>query len=74
MDIKEMIASAAEKISKDQSLQQQFKQDPIKAVEKVLGIDLPDDVMEKVVAGIKGKISVDKLGDLAGGLKGLLGK
>ena len=74
MDIKEMISSAVEKITKDQALQQQFKQDPIKAVEKVLGIDLPDDVMEKVVAGVKGKLSMDKLGDLAGGLKGLLGK
>jgi len=69
-----MITSAVEKITKDEALQDQFKQDPVKAVEKVLGIDLPDDIMQKVVAGVKGKISVDKLGDLAGGLKNLLGK
>lgn len=74
MDVKAMITSAVEKITKDEAMQKQFKQDPVKAVEKVLGVDLPDDVLQKVVAGVKGKISVDKLGDLAGGLKNLLGK
>lgn len=74
MDIKEQISSVVEKISKDSALQEQFKKDPIKAVEKLLGVDLPDDVMEKVVSGVKAKLAGDKLAGAADALKGLFGK
>lgn len=53
MDIKEQIEKIVEKVQKDDVLRAQFKKDPIKAVEKVLGVDLPDDVIEKIVAGVK---------------------
>ena len=71
MDIKEQIEKIVEKVQKDDALQAQFKKDPIKAVEKVLGVDLPDDVIEKIVAGVKAKISVDKVSDVAVALKKL---
>lgn len=71
MDIKEQIEKIVEKVQKDDALQAQFKKDPIKAVEKVLGVDLPDDVIEKIVAGVKAKISVDKVSDVANALKKL---
>ena len=71
MDIKEQIEKIVEKVLKDDALQAQFKKDPIKAVEKVLGVDLPDDVIEKIVAGVKAKISVDKVSDVADALKKL---
>ena len=71
MDIKELIEKAVAKIKSDDALQAQFKKDPIKAVEKLLGIDLPDDIMEKVVAGVKAKISIDDLSDAVGLLKKL---
>lgn len=71
MDIKEQIEKIVEKVQKDDALQAQFKKDPIKAVEKVLGVDLPDDVIEKIVAGVKAKISVDKVSDVADALKKL---
>lgn len=71
MDIKELIEKAVEKIKDDDALQAQFKKDPIKALEKLLGIDLPDDIMEKVVAGVKAKISIDDLSDAVGLLKKL---
>ena len=45
MDIKAQIESIAEKIRKDKSLQAEFKKDPVKAVEKMLGVDLPDEVI-----------------------------
>ena len=59
MDIKEQIESIVEKLQKDKALQAQFKKDPVKAVEKLLGVDLPDDMVEKVVAGVKAKLSLD---------------
>ena len=74
MDIKEKIEELVEKISKDKALQAQFKEDPISAVEKLLGVDLPNDVIEKIVDGVKAKLTVDKLSDAAGALKGLFGK
>ena len=71
MDIKEQIENIVEKVQKDDVLRAQFKKDPIKAVEKVLGVDLPDDVIEKIVAGVKAKISIDKVSDVADVLKKL---
>ena len=71
MDIKEQIEKIANKIQKGSALQSQFKKDPIKAVEKLLGVDLPDDVIEKVVAGVKTKLSLDDLSDAVDALKKL---
>ena len=71
MDIKEQIEKIVDKIKNDDALKAQFKKDPIKAVEKLLGVDLPDDLMEKVVAGVKAKLSLDDLSDAAGFLKKL---
>lgn len=71
MDIKEQVTKAVEKITKDPNMQEQFKKDPAKTVEQVLGVDLPDDVINKVIDGVKTKISVDKVSDLAGSIKKL---
>lgn len=70
-DLKKIISDAVEKISKDEDLQKQFMKEPVKALEKVLNIDLPDELIEKVVDGIKAKITADKLSDAAGMLKKL---
>lgn len=71
MDIKEKITEAVEKITKDEALRAQFQKDPVKAVEKVLGVDLPDDLMEKVVAGVKGKMTLDGVSGAVDQLKKL---
>lgn len=71
MDIKEQISKVVEKVTKDDALKAQFQKDPVKAVEKVLGVDLPDDVIEKIVQGVKGKISADKLSGAVDSLKKL---
>jgi len=71
MDVKEQITKAVEKITKDKALQEQFKDEPVKALEKVLGVDLPDDIMEQVIAGVKAKLTADKLSDAADALKKL---
>ena len=71
MDIKEKISEVVEKITSDKALMAKFKDDPIKAVESILGIDLPDDLMEKIVDGVKGKITLDKAKGALEGLKKL---
>ncbi len=71
MDIKAKIEELVEKIKSDKNLLSKFKADPVKTVEGLIGIDLPDEQIEKVVDGIKAKISFD---DIAGKLGGLFGK
>lgn len=74
MDIKEQVTTAVDKIKKDPNLQEQFKKEPVKTVEQVLGVDLPDGAVEKVVDGVKAKISLDKASDKASGVIGSIKK
>jgi len=69
MGVVEQIKETIEKITKDEALMSEFKSDPIKAIEKVTGKDLPDDAVEKIVDGVKAKMSADKAGDLLGSIK-----
>lgn len=71
MDIKEKVSELVEKIKDDKDLQAQFKKNPVKAVEGLIGVDLPDDMIEKVADGVKAKLSADKLGDALGSIKKL---
>jgi len=70
-NIKEKIEEIVEKISKDEKLQKQFKNDPVKALEKLLDVDLPDDVIEKIIDGVKAKLTVDTISDAVGMFKKL---
>ena len=71
MDIKEKIEAVVKKLMADKNLMEKFEKNPVKVIEELLGVDLPDDVVEKVVDGIKAKISLDKAGDMLGKLKKL---
>lgn len=70
MDIKAKIEELTKKITSDKTIMAKFQADPIKTVEGLIGIDLPDDQVAKVVDGIKAKINLDKLGGALGGLFG----
>lgn len=74
MDIKAKINEFVEKIKSDDKLMENFKNDPVSTVENLIGIDLPNDQIEKIVDGIKAKISIDSLGELGNKLGGLFGK
>lgn len=74
MDIKEKINEIVDKIKNDPDLLKKFKTDPVKVIEGLIGIDLPDDQINAVVEGVKAKISLDSLGDIGGKLGGLFGK
>lgn len=71
MDIKEKIEEIIAKVRNDKSFAAKFKDDPVKAVESVLGVDLPDDKIESLVDGIKAKLTADKAGGLVDKIKGL---
>lgn len=73
MDIMAKINELVDKIKSDPELLKKFKADPIKAVEGLIGIDLPDDQIKALVDGVKAKIDLDKLGGIGDMLGGLFG-
>lgn len=68
MDIKAKIDEIVDKVKDDKDFGRKFKENPTKAVESVLGIDLPDEQINKIIDGIKAKISIDDITDKLGGL------
>lgn len=71
IDIKAKIEELAAKLQKDPALLQSFQKDPVKTLEKLTGVDLPDDQLKPLVAGVKAKLAASDLGDKLGGLKKL---
>ena len=69
-ELKEKAEELIEKIKNDKNIAAKFQKDPITTVEGLLGIDLPNDQVQKIVDGIKAKIDLDKLGGMLGGLFG----
>lgn len=71
---KDKIDKIVDKIKNDKDIAAKFQKDPISTVEGLIGVDLPNDQLENIVDAIKAKVSLDKVGDALGGLKGLFNK
>ena len=71
--LKEMIDKVVEKVKKDPDFAKKFQKEPVKALEEVLGVDLPDDKVNNIIDAVKTKIKLDKLDDskVVSKLKGL---
>ncbi len=70
MDIKAKIDELVDKVKGDPELFSKFQSDPAGAVEGLLGVDLPEEQINKVVEGVKAKIKLDEVGDKLSGLFG----
>lgn len=73
MDIQKIINDAIAKLKADDNLLENFKANPTKVLEKLVGIDLPDDKIDAVVKGIMAKLNIDDLAEKAEGIMGALG-
>ena len=71
MDIKEQIEKLVKSILADEALKDKFQKEPIKAVEQVLGVDLPDDIIESIITGVKAQLTAEQLSGAANILKKL---
>lgn len=71
MDIKEKVEAVIEEIKNNPNIKEDFEKEPVKVIEKFLGVDLPDDVVEKIVDGVKAKLTVENVSKIAGKLKDL---
>ena len=63
MDIKAKIEEVLAKVKGDDAFLAKFKEDPIKSVEGIVGVDLPDEQLKGIVDGLKAKLTLDKDGD-----------
>ena len=73
MDIQKIINDVIAKLKDDDKLLANFKSNPTKVLEKLVGIDLPDDKIDPIIDGIMAKLKIDDLAEKAEGIMGALG-
>ena len=71
--MKEKIEQIVKKLLADKDLMTKFEKNPASVLEEYIGIDLPDDQVNELVAAIKAKIKLDQVGDVLGGISSLCG-
>lgn len=70
-DLKAKISEIVDKIKSDKDLMSKFKANPEATVEGLIGVDIPDGMLDKVVDGVKSGIVADKAKDALGSIKKL---
>ena len=73
MDLQKMIKDVLEKLSSDEKLKGKFLSDPTAVLEKLIGIDLPNDQINAIIEGVKAKLKLDDVADTAKNIMGTLG-
>ncbi|MBQ3865568.1 MAG: hypothetical protein II776_01605 [Clostridia bacterium] len=74
MDIKAEVEKVFKSIAGDQGKIDAFKKDPVGAVKKILGDGVAQDLISKIVEGVKAKLTADQLSGVAGKIGGLFKK
>ena len=69
MDIKAIIDEIVKNIKGDPQVLEKFKDDPVKDIESISGIDIPDGAEDKIVDGVKDAISGDGISGIADAIK-----
>ncbi|SCY50005.1 hypothetical protein SAMN02910370_02812 [Lachnospiraceae bacterium XPB1003] len=72
MDIKKTIDDVVAKVKNDPDLLKKFQDDPVKTIESLSGIDIPDGMEDKIVAGVKSALSGNTASGLIDKVKNLL--
>ena len=74
VDIKEKIEQIVKKLMADKNLMDKFQRNPAAVIEEYVGVDLPDDLVNQIIEGVKAKIKLEKVGDALDILGGLFGR
>lgn len=74
MDFKEKAEEIFNKIKSDKNIKAKFEKEPVKTVEEILGINLPDELIEKIIDTVKTKLTAENVSGIASKLGGILGK
>lgn len=70
MDIKEKVEEIVSKVKENPDIMEDFKKDPEKTIENIVGMEIPDGVIDQLINGVKAALTGDKLSGIAGKLKG----
>lgn len=70
MDMMKKAEELVKKIAGDKELKAQFDKNPAAVIEKLVGVDLPDEQVNQLVDAIRAKLTLDNVGNLLGGLFG----
>lgn len=73
-EIKAKTEQVVARLKKDPALLSRFQAEPIKTLETLTGIDLPDEQLQPLVTAVKAKLAAGDVAELAGKLGGLFGK
>jgi methyl coenzyme M reductase subunit C len=68
--MKEKVDEIVKKVQSDPKILDNFKKNPTKTVEGIIGVDLPEDQINSIVEAVKTKID---LTNLESSIKGLFG-
>lgn len=72
-ELKEKIEEIVAKVKNDPDFAKKFEEDPVTAVEGILGVDLPNDKINEIINAAKAKINLDESG-IMDKIKGLFSK
>lgn len=70
MDIQKIITDVLAKLEGDDNLIAKFTKDPVKTLEGLLNVDLPDDQINAVIEAIKAKLQLNDVAESAAGILG----
>ncbi len=71
VDIKNQINKIVEEVSKNPNMKEQFEKEPVKVIEKIIGVDLPDDIVSKIIDGVKANLTINNVSKVTDVLKGV---
>ncbi len=71
IDLKAKIEELAARLQKAPALLKGFQQDPVKTLAGLTGMNLPEEQLQPLVAGLKARLAAGGLGDALDGLKKL---
>ncbi len=74
VDVKALIEKVFNKLEEKGITLEKFSEDPVKILEDILGVDLPDEKLDDIIDGVKLKLGADKAKDVLGAIGGLFGK
>ena len=69
-ELKVKVEEIVNKVKNDGDFANKFQENPLKAVEGVVGVNLPEEQINGIIQGVKAKINFDN-NDIVGKIKGL---